>query len=644
MVLSKSLHLTLLNYWRARLCQDKGLLMSAWMYELVKSPGMPPMYTCSDRLASDKNIVTHNGDFPFILVLVLINEEAFLLDYSKEDRALQYLAFSDSPGSADKTRDDLVLQEFESIVHKIFDGELKVEVRKKVSLIDPSVSPSVALHKHIFERYFPQFAQASFNMAEVLAWLLEQLLHIKTRRAVDLPELEVPDAPQPSSQELAGGGPRPSKHPRTPIKVTVKEHVAANKKQAFDHDHLKTDDVKPQPVALHAAATAQRPPPQLKQASPQLKAPPRDSPKAATGNPKLKKYDDVKKLLWFYFEHDKKRYQYLLKKVDDIHNPEVSRYIGIDKLESRMTKDMIGRKANNSQSELPRPDDSSSDGKHKGGELAFEQKRKPQFHLKQNSDQLHDREERPANTSGVLPRIDSSSKQNQSAAFLSRPTSSHKRRPGVQRSLVSLKSPGKPPSRAPSPRLEQLTSKKDVTEAEFNSLLKKLCREACFCFPTAFYDELVSSEASSSIKHARVAHYTNGATSQGISIFESYPMVVVPICEVLDGESFFRVIVIENKLQQIEHFDPTPRPLKEQLLNKRASKRVAEYVLQEVRVRTGRAAEPRELALVESEGPKEARANVSGLWSLYFVSQKLKGHSVQSFSPSELERFLQSMK
>ncbi len=635
-VLSKSLHLVLLNYWRARLCQDTGLLMSAWMYELVKSPGMPPLYMCSDKLVTDKNLVTHNGDFPFILILVVINDEAFLLDYSKQTKSLLYVAFSDSPGSTDKARDDLVLQEFESIVLKIFDGELKVEARNKVSSIDPSVSPWVALHKHLFERFFPQFAQATFNMTEVLAWLLEQLLLAKTRRPLNLPDLEIPERAKPAAREPASGGVKATpKDPKTPAKLAIKEQVTTAKKPLPDQDHLKTDDVKPS-VAVRAV---QRTPSQPKLASPQLKPLAKDSPKGASSHPTLKKYDDVKKLLWFYFEHDKKRYQYLLKKVDEISSPEVSRYLGVDKLESLASKDLIGKKSNYP----PRLDDTLSDSHHKDPEPSFEQRHKPPLHLKQNSDQLHSALNRPDN-SRLLPRIDSSSRINQSAAFLSRPASNHKRRPGVQRSLVSLKSPGKLLSRPPSPRAGQPSTASDLTEADFNRLLKKLCREGCFCFPTSFYDELVSTEASHSINHARVAHYTNAAVRQGSSIFEAFPVVVVPLCEESAGESFFRVIVIDNKLQRLELFDPSNRPLKEQLLLKRAAKRVADYIQQELRARTGRAAAPREYAVVESEGPKDPRANASGLWSLYFVSQKLKGQSVSSFSPSELERFLQSLK
>ena len=641
-VLSKSLHLILLNYWRARLSQDTGLLMSAWMYELVKSPGMPPLYMSSDKLVSDKNMVTHNGDFPFIFILVVINDEAFLLEYSKEAKSLLYVAFSDSPGSSDNPRDELVMQEFESIVHKIFDGELKVETRLKVSSIDPSVSPSVALHKHIFWRFFPQFAKASFHMTEVIAWLLEQLLHIKTRRAPNLPELEVPELIKPAAREPAGGVAKAHpKDPRTPVKILIKEQTTTSKKQLAEQDHLKTDDVR-KPIAVCAAAGTQRQPSQLKLSSPQVKAPLRDSPKAAGSESKLKKYDDVKKLLWFYFEHDKKRYQYLLQKVEEINSPEVSRYIGLDRLEHR--RELIGKKPNHSHNELPRLDDTASDARSRDGEPGLDKKRHAHFHLKQNSDQLHSRDGRLPNKSSVLPRIDSSSKVNQSAAFLSRPTSNHKRRPGVQRSLISLKSPGQPQTLPSSPKAERFSSSRDVSEAEFNGLLKKLCKEDSFCFPTSFYDELVSSEASSGITHARVAHFTHGATGPGVSIFEAYPTVVVPICEETAGERFFRVILIDNKLQRFELFDPAPQHPKQQLANKRAGRRVADYVQQELRARSGRGASAHEYAAVDSEGPKDSRPNVSGLWSLCFVSQKLKGHTVPSFASGELERFLQSLK
>ena len=66
---------------RVRLCKDKGKLMSAWMYELVKLPNTLPYYKSSEKLVQDRNIVLHNGDFNFILLLIMVDDSCYLLEY-----------------------------------------------------------------------------------------------------------------------------------------------------------------------------------------------------------------------------------------------------------------------------------------------------------------------------------------------------------------------------------------------------------------------------------------------------------------------------------------------------------------------------------------------------------------------------------
>lgn len=358
----RKLHLILLAFWKARLCKDKNKLMSAWRYELMKPAGVIPYYQCAERIVQDRNIVLHNADYSSIVFLLGVDENNYILEYKKSTSKLKFINITGSQ-EKERTKDEIkvlqktIEQHFDLVNSTIFDSEFETS---KVGRDDISYSceASFFAHRYLIEKFLNLKGTPCEFIYELCCWIIFKL---KLFKEID-PEN---DSPSPrhsvnkfkfshrkssfSIQKLPSSLQSPSlkmknRIPKGSIK-TVDVKRGSNKenlllKSAFPARLSEIGDGRAKSGSIRKSKFGP------------IKADSRgSSPSKSVLSPKksiqvnkfvlqeddkdhLRKYDNIKKLLWFYYNQDKSRYEILLGKCKRLEEKGIIEYLGIDKLES----------------------------------------------------------------------------------------------------------------------------------------------------------------------------------------------------------------------------------------------------------------------------------------------------------------------
>ena len=652
-ITTKNLHKILLNYWRVRLCKDKGLLMSAWMYEMVKPSGSLPFFRCSDRIMIDKNMVLHNQDFPFIIFTIAIDDEVYLLEYIKETKELNYYVISIQENNSPSHPN--MLDSFEPLLNTLFSGDIKITTKKEVEFPEKSINSSLTIQRFLLNKYFAYLNMKPENIFEILLWIYQNLNVVKIKKDIEITDFEHQQPIKASHQVLLKKSADQTPKHQKPIENVIKVGhskivpvpkaipkkeipIVVKKNRSYDNqDHLQTDDLK--------NGYVHQTPKRIMISKPYTRPPSREVSRDSTPEhnvlkktDKFKKYDDVKKLLWFYYDHDKQRYQYLLKKVENLNNPEVIDYLGVNKMEEYKThKFKVGLKNTISQDMLKKQ---ISAIKEKNSSFARNQTRKRSTILGDSLDQWERKgKSRDPSSANNLPNIENGH-VNRSTSYIRK----HNKRPDLQQSLVLLKIPNHSRSRNQSAGLPNLSSQVDVSRKEFNRILQVVCGGKEFFFRTEFYDDLADPERPGKVNYERVEEYTSGESIQGATVFDLNRRVVIPICEEIDGDDYYRVIIVEKNSHQLVYFDPAKHQFDHNLEIKMKAKSVLEYMKREYKERSGIVLDTKKYSVVDSIAPKASNQNITGLWCLFYIDRHLKGETEPNFSKSELDSFIRSIK
>lgn len=199
---------------------------------------------------------------------------------------------------------------------------------------------------------------------------------------------------------------------------------------------------------------------------------------------------------------------------------------------------------------------------------------------------------------------------------------------------------------------------KEIRETNFNKALEYLEQsnlklqagfkggpaEKCFIFKTDFFRDLVTDmdQEVYSINHKKVRHYTSEASEGVKSVFDLYQRVVVPVCHERNGLVEYRLIIVENNGREVGLFDPQGLGYSVQP-NKNYVKSVIKYIVKEVELRTKVLADRNEIKSLNLPSPQDSRETESGNWCLFYLNNILQGKSPTSFSPKEEEGFVSKL-
>lgn len=163
-------------------------------------------------------------------------------------------------------------------------------------------------------------------------------------------------------------------------------------------------------------------------------------------------------------------------------------------------------------------------------------------------------------------------------------------------------------------------------------------------FKTDFYRELVDdiTSANPSIRYKRVEPYTKKFVGAGHTIFESYQRVVVPICEVFEGCERFRTVIVDNKEHKLIYFDPMHKGYSEKDFKVKHSKyikAVGDYIKKELKERANQVIDLKQYMMVEAPSPQLSKLEETGIWTLFFIHQTMKGGQEPDYADEQLRIF-----
>ena len=200
-----------------------------------------------------------------------------------------------------------------------------------------------------------------------------------------------------------------------------------------------------------------------------------------------------------------------------------------------------------------------------------------------------------------------------------------------------------------SPALPQASFERAVRLMEASHLRdieagKHEAQRTWFLFSLTFFSDLVEDFAANplTIRYGRVEHHTaNHQLSKYGTIFNSFDLVVVPLCEETKGLDLFRVILIDNKLQQVVIYDPSSSRYASHSV--KFAKALLEYIKKESKFRTGVAPDMQQFS-IRDESPASPASSApadSGFVSLFLIEQIFKGKPQPLTFPEQpaLERF-----
>ena len=353
--------------------------------------------------------------------------------------------------------------------------------------------------------------------------------------------------------------------------------------------------------------------------------------------------EDIKKLLNFYFAHDRSRYKYLVSKCQSNFGAAFLQNINLSgKSKLSISRDeLLGNERKlrfKDGSKLNRRESIDSNGVLETQESpgkALKIRHKPtgsldsQWYMGNSLPKLA-----PAPPS-TLQRKNSifrkgSSEMNNPAKSLSEP------KPATLGSNLVLE-PGK-----------------EVREAHFNAALQLLDKQSSdgktpsppntFVLPTNFFGELVEdmNQEIFAIRHKRVLHFTQAYSSGGSTVFDKFKRVVIPIVQEVEGVACYAAIVVESKGLEVKMFDPIANKNR-QKLTKNYTRSIVKYISKEVELRTKESLDKKLIKVSELPSPRDKSTIESGNWVLFFAGRLLGGNYPLSYSKDDKDKFLKEI-
>ena len=672
--ISRVIHQILLNVWRVSLCQATGKLMSAWLYQIVEDKG-DVSFKCLDSIMLDKSMVIHNADFSNICFLLLDGKaDIKLLDYSKIKNSLKYMDFT---GKIKEENDSQkVFSYFDSLNKQVFDGQLLIN-KREVDTKSYSCHISFFAHRYLMSKFLDADSSLTKSAELVGCWLLAKMdIWIVDTDKLTLTEIKS-NKDISESRSISEKAPKAKNDPL----VGKSEHIIIHDKVGGGHGKAKVFvlsknsqvspsnlsqkkglHLSPLKISKHNKITGPDHTPRL----PSSMGRGEESPFKAQPEDHIfirKKYDDLRKLLRFYFKQDKTRYSHLSKKCRENESPEVIEFLGLDEIDSMspgikqyslhmMPKTSLSKLivhknisnarrvmfANSQQSSMDDIPTSSSPvinsatlikkGKKTGTNNAVKSANTSQPNIR-------------------LPFLNDQSKSRNQSIGVSAATSSKLIPLGHRRGSIIVKANFKnmaKNSHFDESAFNQLLSAMSQRESEEMQLKHKNRAVDNFIFKTNFYRELVGDMTSNApeIRYKRVSEFTKRYAGEGCTVFDTYQRVIIPVCEMVNAVEQFRVVVVENREHKLIYFDPmavSPTNKDFKAKHSKYIKAVGEYIRKEFKERAGVTTDIKGYMVVEVPSSALSDIEESGIWTLFFIHQLMKGIHEPDFSNEHLKKF-----
>lgn len=353
--------------------------------------------------------------------------------------------------------------------------------------------------------------------------------------------------------------------------------------------------------------------------------------------PKDSQLEDIKKLLNFYFAHDRTRYKHLVNKCQQSFDP-----VFLEKIKIR--RPSVAKSGESSVDNIPKSIQTTNKEKSLASNEHLETRESPSKPVKTGHKKVASLEGAfylPKGSS--LPKLESSASNS-----IARKNSFFKKSMEKDRVIESL-----PDSARGSQReIQKVEMGKEVRESVFNATLKNIEQkqikklfsisrppsQKSFVFKTDFFGLLVDipSQGLGTIKHKAVQHFTLMYTGKGHMVFDCHRCVLVPIKLDKDGCAHYMVASIEDKGKFIRVFDPVALPKSDDA--KRCGQLLTKYISKEVELRTGSPFDKKEIVTVVEDSPKDSLTE-SGHWSLFFAGMILEGKK-PTISKKDRDAFL----
>jgi hypothetical protein len=348
--LSQIMHKILLGYWRLQLCQDKGKLMSAWMYELHRPKDGEPFYRCSERMVQDRNIVLHNSDFPYFIILLWVDGNLHLVEYMKDKHCIKYIRFLED-GSEEAKEEHRAFREeqakqvfnhFDNLNNRLFDDMIVVADRDYKEEIT-RINIDYCVHRYMMDKYLNCSDLILDHVENMAVWVIRKmniwsLNLLSPRKQKDSGSSPAPKEIKIVQSSLKG----PIKAVKVPTEVDdphkTKKNLSKTEKKIeledqADNDNEITRDMKkskPKKIIMTPQNQSTR---NLQSGKPSRDVSPFEAEEPMDQEALEHKYQDVRRLLWFYYYHDKQRYKLFVKKCLEIKDQQVINFLGVEKLE-----------------------------------------------------------------------------------------------------------------------------------------------------------------------------------------------------------------------------------------------------------------------------------------------------------------------
>ena len=197
-----------------------------------------------------------------------------------------------------------------------------------------------------------------------------------------------------------------------------------------------------------------------------------------------------------------------------------------------------------------------------------------------------------------------------------------------------------------------------VTEVQFNNIIQAMCKHEQkillakrkketikdLMFKTEFYRDLVDDMSASqpTIRYKRVEPFTKKFVGAGHTIFECYHRIVVPICEIIEGCERFRVVIIETKENKLIYFDPMHKKFADKdfmVKHSKYIKAIGDYIKKEFKERANQIIDIKQYMITVAPSPQLTKIEESGIWTLFFIHQSMKGGEEPDFADEQLRIF-----
>ena len=608
---SLNIHKILLNYWRVRLCKDKGLLMSAWMYEMDK-------HISGYSSDNQDRMIMKNNDYPFIIFIIIQDSKPFIFEYDKQTNALKLINIISNrePDMHKRTDIKSAFELFDRFNETIMDGEVSYSHKSK-ELYQVSCKDSSLIYiPYIIDKFFTSHSiPFDKNLDDIGKWIIytfirdddishgimtkknskeingfsEKIIDIEngiivgkicqnegdheSKTPVGLSRLGI--SPINKLQKLEGDVQTRKRNlviADSSMELSEFEKIFGEAEEGFDMKGKAGNTIakkKESPKIDESPGEKESP----NKKSPfrimrKLQEKPKESKvgflfsepvKQPTPVQDGKKSEDIKQLLNFYYIHDKERFRHLSSKFEETQG----------KVNVFAVKEEYKNSPDSRKSPILVKDKLSSPS-----DLNIMNARPST-----KADSLSKSQNLPLISNKFTPKGESSKISIEFESHLTQKMRTSEISPLMQ---LNPKKPKRRESIMKEQGIEKLNENCRVSfgskvppqifESAMRSMERRLLgeREAgksdtntgWHLFGLSFFANLIEDirDESYTIRYNRIEHMTDTHRMALYgTIFTAYDLVVIPMHEEIDGVDYYRVIIVENKSRRIVLLDPATK-------------------------------------------------------------------------------------